>query len=111
MSETWFLRCAGAVGLALIFFPGIDLGFSRLFFMPGFTDPSRSFIWRGLPLVDKIHEAVVSGSFSLAALFGAGLLCAAAMRRPILGLGTMQWLFLATALAVGPGLMLSLIHI
>ncbi len=109
MADTWLWRTVAAVGLAFIFFPGLDLGFSRLFYQPGFSDPSLSFVWRGVFLVDVVHWMVVAGSYLLAAALVTAFLIAAIRLRPFLGLGTRQWLFLALAMAIGPGLMVNLV--
>lgn len=107
VSEKWMWRGIAALGLALIIFPGIDLSVSRMFYQPGFTDPSLAFAWRAVFLIDAIHWSMVSGSYLLAGALVAGFLWCAIRLRPLFGLGTMAWLFLAMAMAVGPGLLVN----
>jgi lipid A 4'-phosphatase len=102
--EKWVWRLVGAIGLALIIFPGIDLFVSRQFFMSDVTDRSANFVLASEPVSIFAHEVVMRSFQALAlALVGGFLYCAIRLRR-LCGLGTLQWLFLALALALGPGL-------
>jgi len=109
VSEKWVWRGLGALGLVLIIFPGIDLGVSGLFFRPGETNPNLNFLLANTLVADLCHEIVQRSSQGLAlALTLAFLWCAVRLRR-LWGLGALQWLFLALALAAGPGLVANLV--
>ncbi len=99
----------GLAGLALVMFPAIDLGVARLFFLPGAADPTLRFAFNGAPLAQAIHELAIFGPMVLGLGLLLGFLWCAVRLRPLWGLGTMQWLFLLTALAVGPGLTANLL--
>ncbi len=104
MSEKWLWRWVGAIGLALIIFPGIDLFTSRQFYLSDITDRSANFVLASVPAAIFGHEVVMRSFQALAVILVLGLLYSAIRLRPLLGLGAMKWLFLALALAVGPGL-------
>ena len=100
---------AGLVGLVLIIFPQIDLAVSRLFFRPDATDPSVTFVLASVPWAQSAHDLVMHGSQALGvALTLAFFYCAIRLCR-FGGLGTVQWLFLALALAAGPGVVANVI--
>ena len=97
----------GLIGLALVIFPGIDLGVARLFFLPGVEDPARRFAFDQSALAGAIHWLAAFGPWLLAAALLLAFLWAAVRLRPLLGLGSRQWLFLLLAMALGPGLMVN----
>ena len=98
---------AGLIGLALIVFPGIDLGVARLFFRPGMDNPSLRFAFGDAPLAGAIHGFAVVGPWVLAGLLLLAFLWCAAGLRKLWGLGAKTWLFLVLAMALGPGLMVN----
>jgi membrane-associated PAP2 superfamily phosphatase len=97
-------RVIGAIGLALIIFPGIDLAVSRQFFMSDLADRSAGFVLASVPAGIFGHELVMRSFQALAVVLVCGFLYCAIRLRELFGLRTMQWLFLALALALGPGL-------
>jgi lipid A 4'-phosphatase len=97
------------IGLILIVVPGIDLGVSRLFFLPDANNGAGGFAWSGAPAAELGHWLVQRGSLVLGAgLVLAFLYCAIRLRR-LGGLGSVQWLFLVLALVVGPGLVVNML--
>ena len=99
----------GLAGLALIVFPGIDLAVSRLFFRPGVADSTLRFAFSDAPLARAIHDFAVLGPVALGlGLLLAFLYCAVFLRK-LWGVGTLQWLFLFSALVIGPALTANLL--
>lgn len=88
-----------ATAALLVLVPAIDLVVSGWFF-----DPAGGFVLRYAPLPEFLHDAIQILSRLLGVALAGGLLLTLSMRRPILGLGGRQWLFLLAALVVGPGL-------
>ena len=99
----------GAVGLVLIMVPGIDLAVSRLFFLPGVEDRTLRFAFNDAPLAQAVHDGAIIGAVVLGALLLLAFLWCAVRLCKLWELGPVQWLFLLTALVVGPGLMANLV--
>ncbi len=99
----------GLIGLALIMFPGIDLGITRLFFLPGVEDPTLRFVFNTVPLAGAIHDLAIYGPMVLGLGLLLGCLWCAIRRRQLAGLGTLHWLFLLLALLAGPVLMANVV--
>lgn len=94
-----FTLVALALG-ALIAFPEIDLVAAGWFYENG-----KGFTGNALPLAKFLHliatdGAKVFGVFLLLALLGTAIL-----RKPFLGMGAKEWLFLLAGLIVAPGLL------
>jgi lipid A 4'-phosphatase len=91
------------IGLALaavfFFFPDIDLQFARMFYRPGV-----GFTGNAELAVSALRWFFIGFYYSCIALTVVGLVRARAGRRSWLKLRMAQWLFLATCLGVGPGL-------
>ena len=91
----------GVAGLCLLMFiPGLDLGFSRLFY----EDGAGFFLGRHefLRFVREAVPVIILGSALFCLLLWiAGVAC----RQSFLGMTTRNIAFLATTLAVGPGLL------
>ncbi len=104
MSEKWVWRWTAGIGLALIIFPGIDLFVSRQFFLSDVADRSANFVLASVPAAIFGHEVVMRTFQTLAVVLVLGLLYCSVRLRRLFDLGAMQWLFLALALAIGPGL-------
>lgn len=109
VSEKWLWRGLAICGLMLIVFPGLDLTVSRQFFRPGEHNPNLTFVMANTMFATWAHDIVQGGSRLLAVWLTAGLAYTVVRARPLLGLGSRQWLFLGLALAVGPGLVANLI--
>ena len=92
---------AGGVFLAM---PEIDLAVARLFHAP-----ETGFVGRRLVWVELLRQAFVALYFGTIALCLAGLVVIWRGRAQWLGLGRLQWLFLAACLAAGPGLIANLV--
>jgi lipid A 4'-phosphatase len=86
---------------AIIFvgWPSIDLAVSRLFYLG-----PRRFWLIGSGLGDDLRSLFAALIWTASVAAAVGSVLALATRRHLLGLGLPQWLFLATVLAVGPGL-------
>lgn len=97
---------AGLVGVALLFVvvPGIDIGFSDLFFRESSGFYLRGAFWVGL-LYDMVHP--------LAAILVLGLLCLLiynlVRRRAVGPFDIRAVLFILAVLAVGPGLVVNVV--
>ena len=109
MSEKWLWRGLATVGFLLIIFPGLDLAVSRQFFRPEETNHNLSFLLANTAFADVVHEGVQRMSQVLGVGLTAAFLYSAVRLRRLWGLGTVQWLFLALALAVGPGLVANVV--
>ena len=102
----WGLPVATGVVAAAVFLarPEIDLAVARLFHAP-----ETGFVGQRLGWVRALRQGFVVLYFSTIALCLAGLALIWRGRRHWLGLGKIQWLYLAACLAAGPGLIANLV--
>jgi lipid A 4'-phosphatase len=91
---------AFAFGLVLVIFPGLDLLASAQFHSEG-----TGFVLRGQPLGRFFNDALAMLTKVTSVALLAGLALALLLRRPVLGLDRVQYVFLILCLAIGPGLL------
>jgi lipid A 4'-phosphatase len=91
---------ACAFALALVIFPGLDLMFSAQFYSEG-----AGFLLRGQPLGRFFNDALSMLTQATSVALLAGFALALLLRRTVLGLNRVQYVFLILCLAIGPGLL------
>jgi lipid A 4'-phosphatase len=90
---------------ALVLFPGGDLWVAGWFFDPA----AMRFPLRDAPFMEGAHKVIQYGFRVLAVGLVLALGFTAIRRRPVLGFGAKEWLFLALSLGVGAGLVVNVI--
>jgi len=108
LKRVWPLAVWGlplALLLAVLAFPEIEIGLTRLFF-----DAERTvFPFRIAPLGEFVRKILPIFLFGLAALVALLGMIAAVRRRPLFGVGPRVALYLLACLAVGPGLVVNVV--
>jgi len=89
-----------AAAIVFVGWPGLDIAASRLFYLGKYGH----FWLIGSESGDNFRSLFTALTWAASLAAVAGIVLAIAARRRFLGLGLPQWLFLATVLVLGPGL-------
>lgn len=105
----WGALIVGALAGILFFaFPQIDLETSGYFYRGGgvFSGKGGGIFSGGPPqtISDYLRTFLYFSFIGVCVLNVVGLIASLVLKRDVFGLGTVKWLFLATCLAIGPGI-------